>query len=215
MDRAGGAVNGAGLRPREGRRRGARSGFTLIELAIVAAIIAVLGASLAAALHGGIRIWESIRAANDREISAAIAYEFWTRDVRNSIRNGTPTAAREDAMSISVLLAGDATHGLLRPGSVEYVFDRDRQQLRRTARVLAGGPSEPRSQEIMLSDVRDARFEFMLRRPDGSRTGWRAAWEKSGQLIAARLSIQMKAEGETAPMSRTAYCMAASSTNAP
>ena len=211
------AVSDAGSRPLTGCRCASRAGFTLLELSIVAAIIAVLGASLAAALSGGIRIWENIRGANDNAVSAAIAYELWSRDVRNSVGgHGGAAGGREDAMAFGTLRDGrGGSGGLLYPGRVEYVFDRDLQRLRRIDRDLIGGLSATRREEIILGDVREARFEFMLRLPNGSRTPWGAEWGKGEQLVAARLFIRMKTDGETAPMKREAFCMAAFPTNAP
>lgn len=210
-----GKMSGGGWKRRSDRRRGVRAGFTLLELSIVAAIVALLGATLAAALHGGIRIWENTHTSNGQAVAAAIAYEFWTRDVRNSIPGDTVSVGKDDTMSLNVLLANDATNDMLLPGRVEYVFDREKLQLRRSSSELGGGVFARRNDEVMLGGVYDAKFEFIFRCPDGTRTGWRAIRDTKDRLIAARLTVWMKADGDTAPLSRTAYCMAAFATNAP
>lgn len=70
------------------RRRASHRAFTLLELMLAAVMVAILGVSLAAAMHVGFRARDSARAQVGQMRRAAIAMELAQQDLQSVTRSG-------------------------------------------------------------------------------------------------------------------------------
>ena len=71
--------------PRQGRPRGEarRGGFTLIEILVVTAIVALVVGVISACLAAGFRVWESARTCNAVESQAMLGLAILEKDLAN------------------------------------------------------------------------------------------------------------------------------------
>lgn len=169
-----------------------RSGFSLLELLIVTALIPVLSLAVFANFNSGIKLWQAIQA-NVAEEDILIFYEKAGEDFSNALRwsnidiEGTGTSfsfvTRIDAPAE---LGGE--RGI---GTVRYFFDASGRTIQKETRNLNQlFKKQPGLGRMALSNVDACRFEYLFENTDYKRFEWIQEWRKPRELpIAVRVTF--------------------------
>jgi prepilin-type N-terminal cleavage/methylation domain-containing protein len=150
--------------------RGRSTAFTLVELLVVTAILALVVSVIGACLSGGIRAWETAREFGSAEAQAAIGLRILERDIMNSFPfYAVPmTGSREEITFAGPVRGGETMSE--RIGTVLYRYDRYRGTLERKTWTFPG--EEPQAGEIVVPVAASLVFRYRSA-PDGA---WAEAW---------------------------------------
>ncbi|MDI6774506.1 MAG: prepilin-type N-terminal cleavage/methylation domain-containing protein [Verrucomicrobiota bacterium] len=156
--------------------------FTLIEVLVVTAIVALLVGAIGACLAGGFRVWDSARTCNVVDGQAMIALAVLERD----LMNGRPFHEIEfrgspDQLTIPGLAPSrDPGEGPAeRLGTIQYTFDPVARSLIRSSWAFPSGARPACDVEKLLAGVSGARFRYWAG-PGGADSPavgeWRKEW---------------------------------------
>jgi hypothetical protein len=182
--------------------------FSFIELLVVAAIVALVGAALAAMLAGGLRVWERVHDVLASQSSTAFGMEVLERDLHNGFPfYGVDFQGEADRFSMVGPVVTPGENGAARQviGVVDYVFDRQRHALVRSARVFPDPPVPDAGTEIILSGIESVTCTYLKQTPDDSTIRWQSAWHEKGAIPkAVCLEWRLRAgDGHTVGLRRT------------
>ena len=123
----------------------AKAAFSLIELLVVGALLAIVIAAIGACLAGGIRVWDAARRFDVVEGDAALALDLMARDIRNALTfNGVPFEAEPETIGFAGVVRGseggfaDEGEGAAL-GSIAYRLDGAERALMRVTAVHPDG----------------------------------------------------------------------------
>jgi prepilin-type N-terminal cleavage/methylation domain-containing protein len=196
-----------------------RRGFTLIEILLVTAILAVLIAVLGACIGGGLRVWDSARVVGKVEGQALLGLRLLERDLMNAqVFDGIQFAGRSRDVSFAALIRSETAPGAAgaggtlspaarndsladwRLGTVTYVFDGTAHAMLRSG--AAYGVAFPgRPPEKVVQYLHDIRFEYGTPGLAGNGGGqWQSEWSARTNLpdcVRAHLTF---VEGDAPPV---------------
>lgn len=188
-------------------------GFTLLEMMVALAILAVLGTAVVALFAGGLRAWERVRNVGEPQARVALGFEMPERDLHNAVPCfAIPFQGAVDSIVFPTLLA--VTNGVesmrYRIGTVRYVLDRTRHVVRRNAwSYPSPEPTEPLGEPV-VEQVQDLRLQYLEIGTNGTETGWRDLWQETNRWPAAvRWRIQGDWGGSPATVQRTIFLIPA------
>jgi type II secretory pathway pseudopilin PulG len=190
-------------------RSGRRAGLTLVELLVVGAIVAVIGAAVAAMLAGGLRVWERAHAEAKNEAALAIGFDILERDVRNAFAfYGIPFQGRAASVSFSGLVAagGAQGRGPERIGTIRYAFDVQRQAVLRQTWLFPGAQPDSAGAEALLSGIAEWTLTYLRGTREGAFSGWQNSWEGEHTLpLAVRVEWRAAADPGAESRRRTIF----------
>ena len=184
--------------------------FTLVELLVVMAILAILIGVIGACLSGAIRVWDAVRTHGETEAQMSIAMRILERDIANA----TPfcdVGFRGDAaeMTFAGLLRGasgasapagwrDVTVGA--DSSCALAVVRYRYEASRMALLRSRQPCRPETavagsgSETLLTGVQELSFQYEAVGEDGTRRT-QAEWNSRTNFPAAvRVDLTTKSD---------------------
>ncbi len=181
--------------------------FTLIELLIVASILAVVVGSIGTCLAAGIRVWETARRFNRLEGGAVIGMAIMEKDMVNLITSRVlPFAGGEKEISIPSILesldaSGRHSEGI---GIVKYSFRPDKGLVIRKQWAYSGDEPPHEAAETIIRNVSDFSLSYYHHAPlaagaagsEGSVGGWRTEWAGTTNLPAAIRVRILRTDGE-------------------
>jgi prepilin-type N-terminal cleavage/methylation domain-containing protein len=144
-----------------GAARNGADGFTLLELLVAAAIVAVLVVAIVSAFAGGIRVWEEAQARSRDQVAVSMALEIFQRDVRNGLHlRAVPLTGDANGMQWPALVQVGGTGTPVRLGTIRYGLDRNRRAFVR--KVWAYPDREPgeREAEALIPSVEETEFSY-------------------------------------------------------
>jgi Tfp pilus assembly protein PilW len=152
------------------------AGFTLIELAIAAAIGVLVIAAVVTAFVGGLRVWERLRGGSSDLLEAALAIEWLQRDVHNAtVSRLTPFEGRAAELRLPVLIAtpgqGPEARSLV---DLTYAVRPETHTLERRWTALPSGAALTGS-DPLITGVQSVRFAY--RSAVGG--GWQPLWSSA------------------------------------
>jgi prepilin-type N-terminal cleavage/methylation domain-containing protein len=138
---------------------GRRAGFSLIELLVVCAILAVVITAIGACLAGGIRVWDAARRFHVGESDAILALEHMRRDLGGTFIFGEiPFEAGREHLSFPGIVRESASEaGKL--ATIVYKFNRG--TLGTLTRETTEYPDGRVHSELLLSDALDIQFNVI------------------------------------------------------
>jgi len=145
------------------------SAFTLIELLIVTAILAVVIGVIGACLAGGIRVWDSAQTFNTLERDAFVGLTLMEKDLMNAL----PIYAigfdcQASSLKFPALLESDE---VLEVGTVEYSLDESVRALKRREEAYPQGEEQA---ERLVENVEIMELAyFRLVSVEGQTVEWR------------------------------------------
>ncbi len=172
------------------------SGFTLIEVLITMALVALISLAVFSLFDSGIRVLERV-APSLQEEDAAIFFEKFSRDLQNSF------------VYKPILFQGDKL-GLLFPalirtlpemggdqgvGRVSYFYDEASKSIQRRQE----NPSEifeekPPSPVILLENISSFQFQYYEWDPDERIYTWKEEWKEEGEEREGKRPFAVKVE---------------------
>jgi len=174
------------------------AGFTLLELLVAIALLALVSLPVSLAVGMGVSIWQSTHEViDDTEYTALVrsslrkwleaAYPF---DVNRVVGEQTfPMAGSATDIVFSAPVHPDTSiNGLYR---VNLSWSADSQDVTLKLTVDPGRNVHEEAPQILLTDVTEFEFSYLTSNPDPQLTSWGASWQSQYSLPAAlRIRLQ-------------------------
>jgi prepilin-type N-terminal cleavage/methylation domain-containing protein len=179
------------------------SGFTMVELLIVAVVMAIIGMTMYSALSNGVRIWSRVNERLGVE-DVGILFEKFESDVRNCARvSATRFSGGEDGVSFAGLVPS-AVLGSSTVGTIGYSYDSEHDALLRSQKdifdVYADNPGAVRS---LLNGVKSAKFSYYVYLKEAKRYMWLDDIRSGVIPLAIRMEANVQCEGRTERFTKT------------
>lgn len=169
------------------------AGFTLLELLIGAALIAVVASVVAGAFAAGFRVWQ--RAVRPGDGEAVLALELITKDLRNTVpfrlEPFKGKAGGVDIPSLVTTALPDGTATVL-PGMVGYEFNSSARTLDRVTRSFPFPDPERIRRETVLESVEAVRFAYGEAGTEGGNgVAWGPDWQgRTNTPVAVKVELE-------------------------
>lgn len=171
-----------------------KSAFTLVELLVTLALLAVVAATTAATLAGGLRVWERLQSQGGRERAAQVAFTQFQQDLRGMRRFAPiPFEGEYDAFSFAALVPVETETGEVSDelGRLGYFFDGGRQLLcrsRHAYRVVRRHRLKDACDPV-LTDVDRIRFAYYAFDAKAGGFAWSSRWETETLPLAVKVEM--------------------------
>lgn len=166
-----------------------RRGFTLLELLIASAIVAVAAVVILGGFTAGIRVWERARELSGAGASARIAMAVARKDLCNMV---PCRAASFQGAAAWVEIPAVVNEGVsnLWPGTIRYEFSRG--AMKRKAKVMGEGGGVRESSEVLMSGAGDVAFSYGDAGDDGQGVAvWGREWMGRTNLpVAVKMAVR-------------------------
>ncbi|TFH17131.1 MAG: prepilin-type N-terminal cleavage/methylation domain-containing protein [Lentisphaerales bacterium] len=180
------------------------TGFTLLEVLIVVAILVVLMTVTASVFFSGLSVWGKARSINVGTIDALICIEYFERDLRNaSPFYSIELRGRSELVSFPQVLEGGYGDSPVR--QVRYEFDERTRTVARFVSPFPMGGGEPGA-ELLVSNVKSMRLRYApVPEVGSSALRWQDVWEGGHATwpAAVRIDLVLDEAGEGKTISRT------------
>ena len=184
--------------------RNPERGFSLIEMILVAALVAVLGGAVYGALSQGIRLWRYVMEARPF-IDTDQMVDRLTLDLRNAFMDSNnPFQGDGRQIRFFTLASGsrdEATRKMfgpfVRPVFVVYQYDEENKQIVKIQQEYTGLLSErkksPPVKTVVMDHVEDALFSFYRGRDQQGGQVWRKIWKEKEPCMprGVRMTVQL------------------------
>ena len=176
--------------------RSSECGFTLVELLVTTVLVALVGATVVAAVSGCLRVWGRVDSHGSKTSWTELAFQSIRQDVR-SLRAFTPIAfeGRYDTVSFPALVTPPITpDGSTEPeiGQVGYYFSGPRKTLCRAQypyRVLRHTRLRDRCDPV-LTGVDRVAFSYFAPATDTGQAGWTSSWSSPEPPLAVKVEVR-------------------------
>ena len=175
-------------------------GFTLVELLVTVALMALVAGTCLAVLGGGMRVWRRATAYGTQEQSVLVAFDRMRRDLENARRfSPVPFEGRYDQPTFAQVERVDSdSQNPYELGQLGY-FLNERQHLlcrsfvpyRSMKRVKLKDHCQP-----ILEGVAAARFSYFGTTEEGE-AGWSQRWHSKELPSAVRVSLTIGEDAQS------------------
>ncbi len=164
-------------------------GFTLIELVLVAGIMAVIGLTMASTFAGGLKIFYRMENFANTRADVLISMEKLERDLRNTLSYaGIDFIGEAKRVTFPAITRTTSSKGALEEsvGAVSYFRD-DSKKIRTLSReekkysVAAKNKEAGRGIVTPLSPIEDISFKYFSYDPDSETYAWVDVWDKTDE----------------------------------
>jgi prepilin-type N-terminal cleavage/methylation domain-containing protein len=166
-----------------------KSGFTLVEMAIVAILFAIIGVGLVGTLSSGLKIWSRAKDTGTLSPQLAFSLELVARDLRQSVympQIGFTGGAKQLSF---LAFSRDSVF------KITYKFDDMQNVLLRRQEGLKTAIDEDLQGEYTeekFADLDDAQFRYLYFDKDKEDYAWKDTWAKEDGLPpAVRIKIKL------------------------
>ena len=168
-----------------------RNGFTLVEVMMVTAILAVVGVVLVTVMANGVDIWNKVTGMASEE-GIVVFFDKLTTDLDNTI-NQKDLKFQGDNRAVHIPSVVAAADGVIMPGMRTYFFnsakstiEKREEDYRRVTQNRVPGESA-----VIVENVESVRFSYYVYKGKALSYGWFKDWQ--GAVPAAvRAEVVMK-----------------------
>ena len=175
------------------RTRNNKSGFTLVEMAIVAILFAIIGVGLVGTLSAGLKIWSRAKDTGTLSPQLAFTLELVARDLRQSVYVPQIGFTGEGKQLSFLAFSRDSVF------KITYKFDDMQKVLVRRQEELKTAIEEDLQGEYTekkFADLDNAQFRYLYFDKDKEDYAWKDTWAKEdGVPPAVRIKMKSGDEG--------------------
>lgn len=156
------------------------SGFTLIELVVVTAILAVVGMALYGTFANGINIWKKVTQESVTE-DVNLFFEKISHELRNSFKmTGMEFRGGKSRVSFPTKIKHKSEAGVeLLVKQVTYAFDKRKKTLKRTLVDYSEHyRKRPGREQILAQDISSLRLQYFVYEPEEKKYSWVTHWQE-------------------------------------
>ena len=183
------------------------NGFTLLELLVAAALVAVAATVVASAFAAGFRVWQRASQMGGAASDALIALELMEKDVHNTTPcRLVPFSGNGSWVEIPAVVPVPLATGTQdQPGSIRYEFNSREHGVDRIPRYFPFPGSGQQTQEALLTQVEDVRFSYGEGDARGGGTvNWTGSWVGRTNVPAAmKVELTILQGGQRIDLERT------------
>jgi len=172
-------------------RKRNKEGFTLVELLIVTALLAVLSLAIYATFNNGIKIWQKI---NEQvvEEDLDIFFEEFTLDLRNTFKfKGLNFSGGEKQLEFATLVDSPRMHKNT-VGKVIYIYDPESKIISKSSldysQIYEGSAGITQQ---LVRNVESLRFQYYFYDKGTKEYSWLDEWSKEGLPLAVRVELSL------------------------
>ncbi len=177
-------------------KKGNNWGFTLMELLLVTAFLAVVSLAIYATFNNGIKIWQKINVQVAQE-DLDIFLEEFTVDLRNTFKF-TPFifTGEKEKVEFTTLVNSPKMHKYT-VGKVSYFYDSESKIITRSAwdfsQIYEGRSSEVK---VLVKNVESLKLQYYFYDKGTKEYFWFDEWAKEGFPLAVRVELSLKDNGQ-------------------
>jgi len=175
-------------------------GFTLIELILVTAILAVIGMAVFGTFANGIKIWRTVTQESINE-DINIFFEKISLDLRNSFKlTEIRFRGGKNKVSFPVKIKTRDDDGIKDSiGEVTYSYDRRKKTInKRQATYSEVYRKKPGKRRILKEEISSLNFKYFVYDPDRKRYSWVTSWQEEdltlGRQVEENLPLIVRIE---------------------
>lgn len=170
-------------------------GFTLLEVFLVSAMVAIISLAIYTTFANGIKIWQKAHSEMLEE-DVCIFFERFTSDLRNSFKfKDMSLLGKEDMIEVPTLVR-DASTGRKTIGKVVYSYDPGSWSVIREARdfsqIYSGGRGVVTEQ---LRNVKSLKFSYYFYNALEEEYVWHDEYLKEQPSLVVRLELEFYYKG--------------------
>lgn len=187
--------------------------FTLIEVLIVTAIVAMISATIATCLSAGIRAWEEAYRFGTEERHVLLGLEMMEKDIINLLPfTGVGISGMENQIVFamppakkSYIASGNVISQIWGINVVKYFLDREKNAIYRKQWHYPQEENLANTGEILIRNVDTFKLEYYECASDGTGAGeWKPEWNSRTNFPAAvRLIVNIAEQGKKIQLKRT------------
>ena len=177
-----------------------KRGFTLIELVLVTAILAVIGMAVYGTFSNGLNIWEKVTEDSVEE-DIYLFFEKISVDLRNSFKlTGLRFKGGKTKVSFPSMIKYKGEDGLENTiGEVTYYIDRKKKALmRREANYSEIYRKKPGFVRMLSENISSLQFKYYVYEEKYKKYAWVTDWQLSdeyfGEVVEETLPLVVKIE---------------------
>lgn len=165
------------------------SSFTLIELIIVTALIAVISLAVYSTFNNGIKLWQRVNRQGPEE-DLAIFLDKFAFDIRNTFKfTGMPFIGKPEGFELATLLNSQDLKART-VGRVAYFYDPQTELLYRQEKDFSQLYQGKDGSIIhSLSNIKSVKFSYYFYDKETKNFIWLEEWAKEGLPQAVRIEL--------------------------
>ena len=169
------------------------SGFTLVELVISSAIIALVAITVYAVLAGGIKVWKKAALIQNKGFALRLTVEKMSSELRNTFKFSTiPFEGTEESIAFSALIDNQV-------GRISYFLNEDNilcRQAQAYPEVFKKGENGRR--DLLIPEITELKFSYCYLDNASGEYKWKDKWVKEEQdTIPQAVKIELKFKNKT------------------
>ncbi len=172
-------------------RRRNKEAFTLVELLIVTALLAVVSLAIYATFNNGIKIWQKINEQAAEE-EPDIFFEEFVLDLRNAFKfSGCNFSGKEKELEFITFVSSPRMHKNT-VGKVIYFYDPQSKIISKSSldysQIYEGSAG---TAQQLARNVESLRFQYYFYDKGTKEYFWLDEWSKNGLPLAVRMELSL------------------------
>jgi len=174
------------------------SGFTLIEMLLVMAMLAVVSLAIYTMFSNSVKIWQRIHMSIPVE-DVDIFFEKFTSDIKNSMKFKTiGFSGKEESLGFAAPVYS-ARMDKRTVGEIRYTFNpysgKVKREIRDYSQAYLG---EEKAAQELLTSVKEFKIRYYTYDVEKKEYIWQNEWQGEGLPLAVKVEIEIKNDNEQA-----------------
>ncbi len=180
-----------------------KQGFTLIEMLIVTAILAVISLAIYATFNNGIKIWQRVNKPIPGE-GANIFFDKFARDLRNTFKfTGLNFTGGQYRLEFVTLVNSPRLNNRT-VGRVIYFYEPETKTLNRQQQDFSQiYNAEETAAQALLNNVKSLKFQYYLYNKEKKEYLWLDEWLRQDLPLAVRIELETNYGGHSDKFTKT------------